>query len=126
MSTFVLLCGLYSLAFAIFHLLFWRLFGWKTDLDKLRPENRAIMQILNLRLIYVFLFAAVMCFIFPVEMHATAMGKAFMAGFSVFWLGRTVEQFIFFRINHPAVHALTVTFILGSILFAIPVFFGSE
>ncbi len=123
MSTIVLICGFYSLAFAIFHLMFWNIFGWKKDLARLRPENRAIMQILNLRLIYVFLFAALMCFVFPDEMISTAMGKAFMAGFSLFWLGRTVEQFVFFRMKHPAVHMLTVVFILGMILFAVPIFF---
>lgn len=123
MATSVLVCGIYSIAFAIFHMLFWKIFGWKKDLAKLRPENRAIMQILNLRLIYVFLFAGVMCFVFPEELHTYAMGKTFMAGFSVFWLGRTVEQVVFLRVNHPAVHVLTAVFILGSILFAIPVFF---
>jgi hypothetical protein len=122
MMTIVLVCGFYSLAFAVFHLLFWRIFGWKKDLAKLRPENRAIMQILNLRLIYIFLFAAVMCFAFPSELQSTTMGKAFMAGFSVFWIGRTIEQFIFLRMRHPAVHALTAVFILGSILFALPAF----
>lgn len=120
MSTIVLICGLYSTAFAIFHLLFWRLFGWKKDLAKRRPENKAIMQILNLRLVYVFLFVGVMCLAFPEELHTSAMGRAFMMGFAVFWLGRTIEQFVFLRVNHPAVHILTAVFILGTVLFAIP------
>jgi hypothetical protein len=47
----------------------------------------------------------------------------FLGGFSLFWLGRFVEQFVFLRkINHWAVHVLTGLFLLGSVLFALPIF----
>jgi len=52
------LCGLHSIVLAIFHVLFWRIFQWKKQLPLLNPANRATMQILNLRLIYGFLFVA--------------------------------------------------------------------
>lgn len=117
----VLLCGIYSVGFAVFHILFWRLFSWKKDLEKLSRPNKAIVQILNIRLIYFFLFVALACFLFPKTLTQTEFGKFFLGGISVFWLGRTVEQFIFLRINHPSIHILTITFILGSLLFGIPV-----
>ena len=78
------------------------------------------MQIANLRLIYFFLFVASICFIFPQELLETSLGHFFLGGMSVFWLGRTIEQFIFLRINHPMAHLLTYLFLIGMILFAAP------
>ena len=117
----IFLCGLYSLGFAVFHSQFWRLFDWKNDLAKLQPANKAIMQIANIRLIYFFVFVAAVCFIFPQELETTFFGKFFMIGMSLFWLGRTIEQFVFLRIKHPMVEVLTYIFILGAIMFAVPV-----
>ncbi len=116
----IFLCGIYSLGFAIFHLYFWKIFDWKNDLIHLQPHNRAIMQIANIRLIYFFLFVSAVCLIFPKELISTKLGNFFLAGMSLFWIGRTVEQFIFLRLEHPMVHLLTYLFILGAIIFAIP------
>ena len=118
----IYLCGVYTLGFAIFHTQFWKLFDWKNDLDNLKPYNKAIMQIANLRLIYFFIFAAAVCFIFPKELPSTSLGRFFLAGMSLFWLGRAIEQFIFLRIDHKMVSLLTYLFILGAIMFAIPLF----
>lgn len=117
----IFLCGVYCIGFAIFHTQFWRIFNWKTDLNTLQPANRSIMQIANLRLIYFFVFAAAICFIFPMELLNTHLGNFFLAGMSLFWLGRTIEQFIFVKIDHPMVHLLTYLFIIGTLLFAIPI-----
>lgn len=118
----VIFCGVHSLCLAVFHVLFWKLFRWKEQLGKLSLPNRAIMQILNIRLIYIFLFIAAICFAFTEELHTTHLGRAVLIGMSLFWLGRTIEQFIFLRINNPYVHTLTVLFILGFVLFLLPVF----
>ena len=83
--------------------------------------NKAIIQIANLRLIYLFVFVAVICFIFPKELTTTPLGRFFMIGMSVFWFTRMIEQFIFLKVNHPLVHLLTYLFLIGSILFLIPV-----
>lgn len=113
-------CGIYSLAFAIFHVLFWRLFDWKNDLRKVSVANKAIIQIANSRLIYFFLFTAFLCFVYTGELQQTKLGKVFMAGLSVFWLGRIVEQFIFLGTKNRFVNILTVLFFIGMILFALP------
>jgi hypothetical protein len=114
-------CGIYAVGFAIFHLFFWKIFDWKNDLKKLKLVNRAIIQIANLRLIYFFLFVACICFVFPQDLVETRFGNWFMIGISLFCLGRTIEQFIFLGINHKMVHFLTFLFIVGTILFALPV-----
>lgn len=121
METIILLCGIYSVALAIFHILFWKIFNWKNDLKKLSFANRAIIQILNTRIIYFFLFVAFICFVYPTELLTTGLGQTFLAGIALFWLGRTIEQFIFLKPNHGLVHILTIVFVIGTILFALPI-----
>lgn len=120
MDTLVHICGIYMLLFGVFHILFWKFFNWKSELKKLSLSNRAIMQILNLRIIYYFFFVAFVCFVFPNELYTTNLGKVFLAGNSIFWIGRAIEQFVFLRVNHLEVHVLTFLFIIGIILFALP------
>lgn len=118
----ILLGGLHSLGFAAFHLAFWKLFAWKHELALLSRVNRGIVQILNLRLTYVFLGIGVLCLGFPQELRSTSLGRGLLLFMALFWVGRTVEQFVFLRLRHPAVHALTVLFVVGAVLFAIPLF----
>lgn len=117
----IYICGIYSVGFAIFHMLFWRLFNWKKDLKNISFANRAITQILNCRLIYFFLFTAFICFFYAEEVSTTSLGKVFLGGLSLFWLGRTIEQFIFLGYKNKYVNLLTVIFVVGTILFALPI-----
>ncbi|HLV24061.1 MAG TPA: hypothetical protein VKY36_04715 [Moheibacter sp.] len=122
METIISLCGFYSLALALFHTGFWKFFGWKTDLAKLKFYNRGIMQILNIQLIFSFSFTAVVCFYFSTDLLNSELGKWFLGANSLFWLLRTLQQFIFLKKNHYIIHILTVVFMLGIILFALPLF----
>ena len=117
----VCLCGVHSLGFAVFHLAFWKLFDWPAALGQTNVATRAVTQILNLRLIYVFLGVAALCFALPHELLETRLGRVLLAGMSLFWIGRLVEQFVFLRYNQPLVHVLTVLFALGALLFALPI-----
>ena len=118
----IYLCGIYSLGFAIFHIFFWKLFNWKNDLKKLSIVNRGIIQILNVCLMYFFLIIAILCFIHTDELIKTALGKSFLIAVSFFLLLRTIQQFIFLKIYNRTVYLLTIIFIIGAILFAVPVF----
>ena len=116
--------GLHCLAFAVFHLAFWRLFHWKDELAKLGTANRAIMQILNLRLVYVFLGMGLLSLAFTRELLDTRLGHVVLAFMALFWLGRSVEQLVFLRINDWRVHLLTALFVLGAVLYAVPLWLG--
>ena len=121
----VYLCGLHSLGFAVFHVAFWKLFDWPRSLQSTTLANRAVIQILNLRLIYVLFGVAAACFLFPEQLRTTTMGRALLGFMVLFWVGRTIEQFAFLRVNalrvnRPMVHALTGLFVLGAVLFALP------
>ena len=114
--------GLYSLAFAVFHMLFWRVFRWKADLQRLIPVNRAIIQVLNLRLIYVFLVVGLATVLFPVALLSTELGMFILGAESLFWFMRAIEQIIFFGMHSVASIALFWVFLIGSGLFATLVF----
>ncbi len=120
----LLACALHSLALAAFHAGFWKLFDWPRTLATTTLANRAIVQIINLRLIYFFLGVAAACLAFPEELRGTALGRAVLAFMVVFWIGRTLEQWLFLRARHAGVHALTVVFVLGAVLFAVPLVQG--
>lgn len=121
MTWIIYICGIYNLGFALFHMSFWRKFNWSTDLKKLVFANRGIMQILNVQIIYYFLLIALFCFVFPTELLNTKFGNMLLLSCSLFWLIRTIQQFIFLKANHFIIHILTVIFIIGTILFALPV-----
>ncbi|MDR2036540.1 MAG: hypothetical protein LBQ60_01310 [Bacteroidales bacterium] len=122
MKTIIFLGGLYNMAFAFFHSGFWKLWKWDSELNKLTIVNSGIMQILNIQIIYYFILTAVICFVFPTELRSTKLGKWFLIGTSGFWFIRTIQQFIFLRIDSPVLYVLTVIFLLGTILFLIPAF----
>lgn len=123
-ETLVQLAGIHSLGFAAFHLAFWRLFDWKNELRKVGLPTRAVTQILNLRLTYVFLGAGAACFLFTDDLLHTSLGRALLGFMALFWLGRTLEQLVFLRINDLRVHVLTVLFVVGAALFAAPLLIG--
>ena len=63
-TTILYICGIYNIGFVLFHIAFWKLFKWKSDLRKTTVANRAIIQILNIRLIYVFLIFGIIYFFY--------------------------------------------------------------
>ena len=125
MKTILLMCGVYNIGFALFHIGFWKIFHWNTELKKISFANKAIMQILNIQIIYYFVFTAVICFVFPTELVTTKFGNWFLAATSLFWLIRTLQQFIFLRANHYKIHLLTFIFLIGTILFSLPLILRS-
>jgi len=111
MNNWLLVCAVGNLAFMAFHLSFWRLFGWRQDLAKLQWTNRAIMQVLNLRLTYVLGLFAFLQLAFPDDLLGTPLGRALQCGIALFWGMRSVEQIVFFGLRHPASLAIFGAFL---------------
>lgn len=119
-NTILFMGGIFNLGFAVFHLMFWKIFHWKDDLASLTHINRSIMQILNLRLTFVFLVMAYLSFFHKAEMISTNIGKALLISFSLFWFFRTLEQVVFFGVKNRISFALTLIFLVGGILYMLP------
>ena len=123
MYSVIIFLGFYNLLFAVFHLLFWRLFKWNKEMQKLSFANRGIIQILNIQIIYYFVAVAIVCFCFTNELLTTNLGKFFLLGNSLFWAIRLVQQYMFLRKNSFVIHILAVLFLLGAVLFFLPLLY---
>jgi len=123
-ATLLAFCAIHSFGFALFHLGFWRLFGWPRTLQATTLPNRAILQIANVQLVWVFTGVGLLCLLFPGELAGTPLGRALLGGMAAFWLIRLAGQFVWLRLRHPLVHVLSVLFAAGAMLFAAPLFVG--
>ena len=122
MKMLVQIGGVYVLAFAVFHLAFWKLFDWKNELPKLKPVNRGVMQVLNIRLTYVFVVVGGLAIFFADELLSTRLGHVILAATSLFALMRAAEQLIFWKIEKASV-AFFFILLIGAAMFAAPLFF---
>lgn len=113
--------GVFNLGFVVYHTMFWRLFRWKEDLASLRRINREVMQVLNLCLTFVFLVMAYVSFFHTSELIQTSLGKTLLIAFSLFWFLRMIEQVVFFGIKNKMSVAFTLVFLLGSVIYLLPV-----
>ena len=120
--TLLLVGGCYSLAFAVFHLLFWRIFKWNTELKQLSFLNRAIMQVLNLCLIWVFVIFGYVSLFHADGLLSTSLGHSLLVLIALFWLFRAIEQIIFFRLKIWGSWAFLAVFLIGVLLYALPCF----
>ena len=114
------IAGAYCIIFVAFHLSFWKIFRWKADLQRLTPVNRAIMQVLNLRLTYVFLTIGIALFLFQTDFVGSGLGKFLLFAMSIFWLMRAIEQIVFFSRTSIVSWVFVIIFLGGSVVFLIP------
>jgi len=106
----VISCGIFNISFGILHLFFWRLFDWKHDLQKISYYNRVTIQVLNLRMIYVFLSVGLILILFRFDIMYSVIGNAILVGMLLFWFGRLIEQLIFLK--EKSVKVITLTFVI--------------
>ena len=122
-ETLLFIGGFYNLAFAIFHILFWKIFRWKRSLRRLLPQDRAIMQVLNIRLIYIFFVFAYISIFHQESLTSTQLGKVIIIVISLFWFMRAVEQIIFFGLKNLVSIIFMIISIIGAIFYLIPILF---
>jgi len=112
----IIACGIFNISFGILHTFFWKMFDWKHDLPKLSYYNRATLQILNLRMIYVFLSVGIILILFRESVIETSLGRVIFVGILLFWTGRLIEQFIFLKEKSKKSVALAIVLLFGVIL----------
>ncbi len=114
--TALYLCGIFNLLLVIFHILFWKIFNWKTTLKKGTKANAIVTQIMNVQLIYWFLFMAVVYLFYTKELLQSKIGTIFLFGYAGFWIVRFFQQFIFLKQKGKFVIGLTILFFIGAVL----------
>ncbi|MCX5813756.1 MAG: hypothetical protein NT178_14595 [Proteobacteria bacterium] len=118
--TVIKIGGFYNMGFLVFHAMFWKLFKWKNELPKLTRINGAVMQVLNLCLMFCFLLFGYISLFHTSELGTSNMGRALLLFIALFWLARVIEQLVFFSFRRPLSIAMTILFLLGFCLYAYP------
>lgn len=115
MSYLILASAIFDFAFGLFHLAFWRIFGWPASLAPSGKLNTAITQTLNLMLSYcIFAYGLGLLWLRSVDPAGADLA---LVG-SVFWLMRAVLQLALFSRCHMSSNLFTVAFLLGAVLHA--------
>lgn len=123
MKILLIIGGIHSLLFGLFHCMFWNILKWKTVLKKIDPANEAVIQILNLRIIYILFLHSFLCFFFTDDLLTNRIGNFMLIGSALFWFGRTIEQFVYQRqlpFKDPVNMTFTIIFIIGIVIYTIP------
>ncbi len=115
------LCGIYNMALVVFHLLFWKIFNWKTTLEKATKANKTVIQIMNIQLIYLFLAMSFVYLYYAKELIQSEIGNIILIVYSGFWIVRFVQQFLFLKQKGKFVISLTILFFVGAILHLLPI-----
>ncbi len=110
--TYTILASLFDIGFGLFHLAFWRLFGWPATLVGSGKINAAVTQTLNAMLTYCFFAYALALIWSTTEEHSPLLAWA-GAGF---WLLRAALQPLLFSARHRLSVAMTILFLAGAAL----------
>lgn len=114
-SGFILAAGLFDLAIALFHILFWRLFRWPESLAGSGRLNTAITQTLNIMLTYVFVVYGI-----TVLMQGTQASPALLLPGAGFGVIRIFLQFYLFGVRGAASKIFTTAAAIGTLLHLVP------
>ncbi len=89
MSKILLICaGSMGILFSIVHMLFWKMLNWNRELMALGPENRTVMELLNIAVIYFLLASAGVTFFMARRDVYGSIEKVMMVFFAGFYVVR--------------------------------------
>ncbi len=112
--------GLINLLFVVFHLSFWKLFDWGRSLASLSPDDRAVMQVLNIHTAYILAAFSILSFVFSNEISATKFGRMVGVGIAGFWILRAVNQAVFWGLSFTGTWMIIVVCLGVAVLYIIP------
>jgi hypothetical protein len=117
---FVQIGGVINLLFAIFHLSFWKLFDWQRELVSLSPDNRAIIQVLNIHTAYILVVFFILSLAFSNELITTKFGQMFGMAIAGFWILRAVNEAVFWGLSSGRSWILAAVCLAIAALYIIP------
>lgn len=119
-AVFIKSGGVFNAAFAVFHLLFSRLFNWREDLRTLTFANRCMVRVLNLCVTLVLALFAYVSLAHTRELLSSSLGLTLTASIALFWLVRAVQQVVVFGPRPRMSLWLFLVFVLGALLYGVP------
>ncbi len=123
METLIKAGGFFNIGLVMFHLAFWRLFNWDEDLKKISFLNRTVMQVLNISLIFAFVIFSYISLAHTKELVSTPLGHSLVMLMALFWLARSIQQIVFFKLRRPLSVVFLLIFMTGCLLYAIPAYY---
>jgi hypothetical protein len=120
METLIRIGGIYNIGLILFHLSFWRIFNWNEELDRVSFLNRAVMQVLNISLMFAFAIFAYISLVYTSELMNSPLGNSLLVLMALFWLARSVQQLVFYKLKHWLSWLFLLLFMTGCLLYAIP------
>ena len=122
MRTLIQIGGVLWIVCFLFHVFFWWLFDWQTDLKLIKKVNKSIIQVLNLGLMLCFLVFAYISLVHTDELLSSALGRTMIAGMAAFGIFRSLLQFPFFELRLFRSKLVLVGALLIGIVYTIPLF----
>ncbi len=122
MLYWIKLGGIYFMLFGLFHLGFWRLFGWRWELRKLSNVNRGIVQTLNVCLSFFFFLMAWVFFFHAEDLVQSQLGHVLLGASALFWFLRMLLQWLWFPKNDLTSQLFALFFLAGAVIFALPLY----
>lgn len=113
-ETLLTIGGIFHIALAIFHLMFWRLFAWKRQLAKLQSVNRGAMQAMNIALIFIFAFFATLSLAYQQALLTSQLGQFILISIAALWFIRALIQIPLFGLMALASKIFFITVLMGS------------
>ncbi|PKL38514.1 MAG: hypothetical protein CVV44_11560 [Spirochaetae bacterium HGW-Spirochaetae-1] len=101
-------------ALAVFHMFFWKIFNWQTEFAQLSKDNRGIVQIANILIIFILLYFSVMSFLLARSNAAVRHAGSFFILISGFYLIRLVTGIIFFGYSFEEFIVWIVCFLIAA------------
>lgn len=125
-NKWILAGGVLNALLAVFHMFFWELFDWPGSLAVLSLDNRGVMQTLNIHLILVFIMFTYVSLFYSREILQTSLGRIVGATIGLFYLLRSVNEFIFWDMTTLVSQISAVVFIGIGLMYLVPVYRNRE
>ena len=94
-KTMVSIGGITFLFFGLFHMSFWLIFDWKTELLKLNLVNSNLMQMMNIGIIVMMLALGCVLLFFKRDILNSGLGKAVLFLSAIFFFVKLIAEFIY-------------------------------
>ncbi|MBN2091897.1 hypothetical protein JW964_19935 [candidate division KSB1 bacterium] len=94
--TLLVIAGIISLLFSIFHLFFYKIFNWSVTLACLDQNNRAIFLTFNLATILMILMITCFSLFYAKELINNKLSRPLLSVFALFYLIRIFSEFLYF------------------------------
>jgi nitrate reductase gamma subunit len=87
--------GIILILLGLFHVSFFWIPEWETELSKANPEMNSLVQMLNLGVVSLLLLLGIILLWFRTEVLTTSLGKGLLLTVALFLLVRLIGDFVF-------------------------------